>query len=392
MTVAIQRYMPAEILQTPGLFTAAMASNEENLFDQSFGNETAFLEPRPQEYHVQADSAHLFPDPSSDSFSPIYAFNKSSSQYPNPLYHQQMPSPPTSAKQGPLEWPYQDFQLTSNPNPQTSIHNISTQNHPITSQVQYGQVTPPDDEFTDEFGHDEPTSQMQQQTRQHYTQPQPSLQPQEPAQSSLSSKRKRTPSTGTVPAKPAKRSRKSTRSKATGANKDRRDQTNPEDEKRSKFLERNRVAASKCRQKKKEWTSNLESRARELQNNKNQLALMVGSLKDEMIFLRGEMLKHNGCECAGIREYLSKEAQNLAHDGPSSYKPFESAASPIGSAPNSREGSVSVASPLDANADLGEQSLEASNSVPAYFKTEDELEVLLTSQLAQVPHDNVIPR
>lgn len=81
------------------------------------------------------------------------------------------------------------------------------------------------------------------------------------------------------------------------------------DGKRSQFLERNRVAASKCRQKKKEWTSNLEQRARELQANKTSLALLVSSLREELLYLKGEALRHTTCDCDGIREYLARHAE-----------------------------------------------------------------------------------
>lgn len=81
------------------------------------------------------------------------------------------------------------------------------------------------------------------------------------------------------------------------------------DDKRNQFLERNRVAASKCRQKKKEWTSNLEQRARELQASKNSLALLVSSLREELLYLKGEALRHTNCGCTNVREYLARHAE-----------------------------------------------------------------------------------
>lgn len=81
------------------------------------------------------------------------------------------------------------------------------------------------------------------------------------------------------------------------------------DDKRNQFLERNRVAASKCRQKKKEWTSNLEKRARELQASKTSLALLVSSLRAELLYLKGEALKHTTCNCNSVREYLARHAE-----------------------------------------------------------------------------------
>lgn len=81
------------------------------------------------------------------------------------------------------------------------------------------------------------------------------------------------------------------------------------DDKRSQFLERNRVAASKCRQKKKEWTSNLEQKARELQASKTSLALLVSSLREELLYLKGEALRHTTCDCNSVREYLARNAE-----------------------------------------------------------------------------------
>ena len=81
------------------------------------------------------------------------------------------------------------------------------------------------------------------------------------------------------------------------------------DDKRSQFLERNRVAASKCRQKKKEWTSNLEQKARELQASKTSMALLVSSLREELLYLKGEALRHTTCDCNSVREYLARHAE-----------------------------------------------------------------------------------
>lgn len=85
--------------------------------------------------------------------------------------------------------------------------------------------------------------------------------------------------------------------------------------KRKRFLERNRVAASKCRQKKKAWMQDLETEAREAQNMSKQLKLCVGMFKEEILQLKNELLKHNTCDCTPIRQYLSNEAIRLAEVG-----------------------------------------------------------------------------
>lgn len=84
--------------------------------------------------------------------------------------------------------------------------------------------------------------------------------------------------------------------------------------KRRRFLERNRVAASKCRQKKKAWMQDLENEAREAQSLSKQLRACVNVLKEEVLQLKNELLKHNTCECVPIRQYLSNEAMRLAGD------------------------------------------------------------------------------
>ncbi|KAJ8352039.1 hypothetical protein SKAU_G00235150 [Synaphobranchus kaupii] len=43
------------------------------------------------------------------------------------------------------------------------------------------------------------------------------------------------------------------------------------DKKRQKFLERNRVAASRCRQKRKVWVQSLEKKAEDLSSTNGQL-------------------------------------------------------------------------------------------------------------------------
>ncbi|MCJ1449228.1 MAG: hypothetical protein MMC23_009748 [Stictis urceolatum] len=84
-----------------------------------------------------------------------------------------------------------------------------------------------------------------------------------------------------------------------------------EREKREKLLERNRVAASKCRQKRKSYTNTLEEQARELQVRKSSLSALANSLKDEVLFLKGQMLRHSDCGCSRVRDYLNNEADSL---------------------------------------------------------------------------------
>lgn len=97
-------------------------------------------------------------------------------------------------------------------------------------------------------------------------------------------------------------------SNANSDSKDNKD--NQPDNKRKKFLERNRLAASKCRQKKKEWANNLEEQARFQAQENKLLRASVAQLRDECLYLKNFLLStHSGCSCVGVKNYLMKEAQ-----------------------------------------------------------------------------------
>jgi hypothetical protein len=375
MATATQGYM-TDMFKTPGFFTAAIAADgTENPFDQAFksSNETPmniFDAPtytqQPQ-LRDHADNGHnLFLQTSNaGSFTPLFEYPQHNA-FSNPLQSQHIPSPPTSATQSPAKWQYNPFLPRQPPNA-IATHNISgaSRNH-------YGQVTPPDDQGPSGF---DQTTSIPSSRNQHS----------QAAAIDSSSYGRRKRSTGSQindTTTKSKRSRKSTgRSKSIVS-----EPTYPEDEKRCKFLERNRIAASKCRQKKKEWTTQLESRARELQNNKNQYTVAVTSLRDEVMFLKSEMLRHVGCGCVQIRDYLAQQSTNITNGAHMAYEKIESGASPIGSAPHSRSGSFSGAS---SGQDSRRNSLQYGDEVISpydrnpHFKSERELEVLLTSQLVQ---------
>ncbi|KAK5149204.1 hypothetical protein LTR04_007347 [Oleoguttula sp. CCFEE 6159] len=78
--------------------------------------------------------------------------------------------------------------------------------------------------------------------------------------------------------------------------------------KRDKFLERNRLAAAKCRRKKKIWTEGLEERGRNAQAHNNFLKAEVATLSNEFMSLKGMVLQHveRNCECGKIREYVGQ--------------------------------------------------------------------------------------
>ncbi|KAI8812698.1 hypothetical protein BJ742DRAFT_791420 [Cladochytrium replicatum] len=94
--------------------------------------------------------------------------------------------------------------------------------------------------------------------------------------------------------KTPRRTRKRNRSTVSAEKDD--DNEDPE-EKRRRFLERNRIAASKCRQKKKMWIADLEKQAQELSERNAKLTALVAHLSEEVQFLKRQMQAHSNCDC-----------------------------------------------------------------------------------------------
>ncbi|CAL8294465.1 unnamed protein product [Merluccius merluccius] len=80
-----------------------------------------------------------------------------------------------------------------------------------------------------------------------------------------------------------------------GGGRRRRTTEHDPDERRQKFLERNRAAATRCRQKRKVWVSSLEKKAEELTHTNLQLQNEVTSLRSEVGQLKQILLTHKDC-------------------------------------------------------------------------------------------------
>ncbi|KAL7309387.1 Transcription factor, variant 2 [Mucor circinelloides] len=105
---------------------------------------------------------------------------------------------------------------------------------------------------------------------------------------------------GSIPASTAssnsstKKSRKQRISSVSSSSKDDED----EESKRKHFLERNRQAALKCRQRKKQWLANLQHRVEYLSTDNEQLQSQATRLREEVINLKTLLLAHKECAVA----------------------------------------------------------------------------------------------
>lgn len=80
---------------------------------------------------------------------------------------------------------------------------------------------------------------------------------------------------------------------------------------RQSHLEKNRVAAHKCRQRKKEYINGLEARARDFSSKNKALKENVAMLREEVLSLKNEVLRHAGCGFWAVDEYLARCAGDL---------------------------------------------------------------------------------
>ncbi|KAJ4306507.1 hypothetical protein N0V88_001311 [Collariella sp. IMI 366227] len=81
---------------------------------------------------------------------------------------------------------------------------------------------------------------------------------------------------------------------------------------RDKFLERNRVAASKCREKKKTYVLNLEVDHAKLEKDNIHLRQTYGELLGTVSALKHELMRHAECNDCNINAWISTEARKFA--------------------------------------------------------------------------------
>lgn len=193
----------------------------------------------------------------------------------------QLLSPPNSAVFSPKPWPNCEPMRPSPPNVLTDVK-------PANSRTNYGQFTPTDDDHSEKFILTEPLPPRS-------TSPPPTPNKKRKRASAVISK-----SQSPLASKRLRRDGNRLELHSTPQ----MDPSNQDANRRSRFLERNRLAASKCRQKKKQWVENLEVKARNFQAQFKHLNLVVDSLKEELLYLKVEMVRHKGCEGSEIQKCI----------------------------------------------------------------------------------------
>ncbi|KAI9799849.1 MAG: hypothetical protein M1833_003771 [Piccolia ochrophora] len=329
-----------QAFDSPGFFAAAFGGDENyNIFESSFGGGNTPNE-RPGGNTMEQGVSNVKPemiDPAleEDPFSSISQLQ--SGRLPTPTA-----SPLSTTVAGSMGWnpvaAKADAQLTNGTDPwsydqqagphaQNLLVNTDGVQARSGSLSQYGQITPPDSATN---GHDTNQNRYQPALRKKHhstgdhtvdqaTKDPPKKRGRRPKNQSSGSNDLQVGSSGNK----ASAKHKKTVSEVK-LDQDELDFSMPEDyelghgndEKRQKFLARNRVAASKCRDRKKHREEKLKTDVQELQNERNLLSMMVGDLKEQALYLKGELLKHSTCDCHRIRQYLNQEASNITTHSP----------------------------------------------------------------------------
>ncbi|KAK2754510.1 hypothetical protein FQN54_006911 [Arachnomyces sp. PD_36] len=122
-------------------------------------------------------------------------------------------------------------------------------------------------------------------------------------------------------AKPCTSASPRKRAAGGGASRRRRNQTRKADlddstteeerERREKFLERNRKAAAKCREKKKAWTAGLQQKYEYLEQEKKMKSQMITQLREELIELKDQIVGGPHCNCPGVADYIRAKADSI---------------------------------------------------------------------------------
>jgi hypothetical protein len=106
--------------------------------------------------------------------------------------------------------------------------------------------------------------------------------------------------------------RKSSKHSSTGSE----GQGEDDASKRERYLERNRIAASKCRQRKKEQNKGLEYRFKEQSEKNDALMAEFARLRLEVVSLKSKVLEHSKCGDKSIGRHLEQSAMTLAQNDP----------------------------------------------------------------------------
>ncbi|KAH6872098.1 hypothetical protein B0T10DRAFT_381949, partial [Thelonectria olida] len=117
---------------------------------------------------------------------------------------------------------------------------------------------------------------------------------------------------------------------------------------RRRILERNKIAAMKCRLRKRGEASALASREQAMEDQNRDLSSILNQLAAEIYHLKTQLLHHTDCDCILIQKYIAHEARKSVDRLPPYPSPFQPNMAPLTRYQRGSSGSiVSVANSHD---------------------------------------------
>lgn len=80
-----------------------------------------------------------------------------------------------------------------------------------------------------------------------------------------------------------------------------------------------RVAALKCRQRKKQWLANLQTKVEIFSTENDSLSAQVTQLREEIVGLKTILLQHKECpvsQAQGLGQYFQQQQEYNSHTNP----------------------------------------------------------------------------
>ncbi|KAK3326504.1 hypothetical protein B0H66DRAFT_162669 [Apodospora peruviana] len=167
--------------------------------------------------------------------------------------------------------------------------------------------------------------------------------------------------------------------------------TGEEEQKRIKFLERNRIAASKCREKKKQYVSELEDTRRREAARHHHLVKTFHDLVTETNTLKHTLMAHGSCNDPNIDRWLRNEARRFVQVQTSN-EPFGQAFTP--NFGQNGQAAIPTGSPCSRNASISSayqplQGVQVDAFGPG--ERQDSLAYSQGSSLYTSPTDQIFP-
>ncbi|KAH6869559.1 hypothetical protein B0T10DRAFT_593534 [Thelonectria olida] len=103
----------------------------------------------------------------------------------------------------------------------------------------------------------------------------------------------------------------------------------PGDPRRRRILERNKIAAMKCRLRKRDEASALASREQAMKDQNRDLSSIFNQLAAEIYHLKTQLLHHTDCDCVLIQKYIAHEARKSVDRLPPYPSPFQPNMAPL---------------------------------------------------------------